>query len=130
MYFRNYGRPKTWLDKRLKREVWQHPSTSNMVNAPKHISSLKNSKFPGFFWLLEAQLSFKNSLLVIWKLLRLFLNTFTADEKYSVLYREHLTHPIHMQLSQKQKPFSEFFSTFLKSRLNFEHIQKKDDTHS
>ena len=35
-----------------------------------------------------------------------------------------------MQLSQKQKPFSEFFSTFLKSRLSFEHIQKKDDTHS
>ena len=35
-----------------------------------------------------------------------------------------------MQLSQKQKAFSEFFSTFLKSRLSFEHIQKKDDTHS
>ena len=101
-----------------------------MVNASKHISSLKNAKFPGFFLLLEAQLSLKNSLLVIRKLLRLFLNTFTADEKYSVLYREHLTHPFHMQLSQKQKPFSEFFSTFLKSRLSFEHIQKKDDTHS
>ena len=29
-----------------------------------------------------------------------------------------------MQLSQKQKTFSKFFSKFLKSRLNFEQIQK------
>ena len=35
-----------------------------------------------------------------------------------------------MQLSQKQKTFSGFFSEVLKSTLNFEHIQKKDDTHS
>ena len=30
-----------------------------------------------------------------------------------------------MQLSQKQNGFSEFCSEFLKSRLNFKHIQKK-----
>ena len=30
-----------------------------------------------------------------------------------------------MQLSQKQKTLSEIFSEFWKSRLNFEHIQKK-----
>ena len=30
-----------------------------------------------------------------------------------------------MQLSPKQETFSEFFSTFLKSSLNFEHFQKK-----
>ena len=34
-----------------------------------------------------------------------------------------------MQLSQKQNNFSEFFVRFLKSRLNFEHFQKKDDSH-
>ena len=33
--------------------------------------------------------------------------------------------PIHMQLSQKLKIFSEFFSAFSKSRVNFEHFQKK-----
>ena len=38
--------------------------------------------------------------------------------------------PIHMQLSQKLKTFSEFFSFISKSRLNFEHFQKKDDAHS
>ena len=35
-----------------------------------------------------------------------------------------------MQLSGKQKTFSEFFAAFLKSSLNFEHFQKKDDSHS
>ena len=33
-----------------------------------------------------------------------------------------------MQLSQEQKTPSEFFSAFLKSRLNFEHIQQKNNT--
>ena len=34
-----------------------------------------------------------------------------------------------MQLSQKQETFSEFLSGFLISSLNFEHFQKKDDSH-
>ena len=38
--------------------------------------------------------------------------------------------PIHMQLSEKVKTFSQFFRAFPKSRLNFEHFQKKDDAHS
>ena len=32
---------------------------------------------------------------------------------------------IQMHLSQKQKIFSEFFSAFSESALNFEHFQKK-----
>ena len=35
-----------------------------------------------------------------------------------------------MELSQQQQTFSEFFSGFLKSSLNFEYFQKKDDSHS
>ena len=35
-----------------------------------------------------------------------------------------------MQLFQKQKNFSKFFPSFMKSRLNFEHFQKQDDPHS
>ena len=35
-----------------------------------------------------------------------------------------------MQLSQKQETFSPFFWGFLKSSLNSEHFQKKDDCHS
>ena len=57
--------------------------------------------------------------------LRAAVNTLAADEKYPVLNRDNLTIPIQMQLSQKQKNFDEFFGAFLKSRLNFEYIEKK-----
>ena len=82
------------------------------------------------YWSLLRQLSYKKSLLVIWKISRLFINTLSADGKYSLFNRDNLTQPIQMQLSRKQKTFSEFFCAFLKSSLNFEHFQKKDDSHS
>ena len=62
---------------------------------------------------------------VLWKILRLFLNTLTDDDKHCLLYRDNLTQPIQILLSQKQQTFSEFFSAFLKSTLNFEHFQNK-----
>ena len=34
-------------------------------------------------------------------------------------------HTIQIHLSQKQKIFSEFFSAFFESALNFEHFEKK-----
>ena len=64
-------------------------------------------------------------MLVLCKILGLFVNTLTDDDKYCLLYRDNLTHPIQILLSQKQKTFSEFFSVFLKSLLNFEHFEKK-----
>ena len=78
---------------------------------------------------LLRQLSYKKSVLVICKIPRLFINTLSADGKNSLLNRDNLTQPIQMQLSGKQKTFSEFFSAFLKSSLNFEHFLKKGDPH-
>ena len=69
-------------------------------------------------------------MLVLCKFLRLLVKTLTDDEKFSLLYRENLMQPIQILLSEKPKIFSEFFSAFLKSTLNFEHFQKKDDPHS
>ena len=64
-------------------------------------------------------------MLVLFKISGLFLNTLTHNDKYCLLYRDNLTQTIQILLSQKQKTFSEFFSPFLKSTLNFEHFQKK-----
>ena len=69
-------------------------------------------------------------MLVLCKILRLLVNTLTDDDKYSLLYRDNLTEPIQILLSQKQNTFSDFFSAFLKPISNFAHIQKKDDPHS
>ena len=82
-------------------------------------------QFYHIYLLLQRQLSLKKSLLVIREILRLFVNTFTPNDKYSFLNREYLTQRIHMYLSQLHKHSSEIFSPFLKSRLNFEHIQEK-----
>ena len=76
------------------------------------------------------QLNCKKSLLAICKILRLFVNTLSAVDKYSLPNREYLTQPIQVQLSQKQKTFPPLFSAFSKSKLKFEHFQKKDDPHS
>ena len=72
----------------------------------------------------------KKSLLVIHKILGLFANTFTADDKHYLLNRDNLAQRIQMQLSQKQKTFSRFSLAFLKSILNFKHLPKNDDSHS
>ena len=69
-------------------------------------------------------------MLVLCNTLRLFVNTLTNDDRYCLLYRDNLTEPIHILLSQKQKTFSEFFSAFLKSTLNFDYFQQNDDPHS
>ena len=82
------------------------------------------------YWSFGRQLSRKKSVLVRRKALYLFVNTLTADDKYSLLNRDNLTQPIRTQLSQKRKAFSQFFLTFSKSALNLEHFQKKDDAHS
>ena len=69
-------------------------------------------------------------MLVLCKFLRLLVRTLTDDEKYSLLYRENLTQPIQILLSQKRKTFSQLFFEFSTSTLNFEHFQKKDHPHS
>ena len=80
-------------------------------------------------WSLPSQLNWKKSLFLTCQILGLLLNTLAADEKYPVLNRDNLTIPIQMQLSQKQKTFSEFFAAFLKFRVNFEYFEKTDDPH-
>ena len=54
----------------------------------------------------------------------------TAIGKCSLPNRDNLMQPIHMQLSEKLKTFSQFFPAFSKSSWSFEHFQKEDDAHS
>ena len=46
MYFRNYGLSKTLLDQCLKSPVSEDPTKSNMGNALKHCSNLKDTSLP------------------------------------------------------------------------------------
>ena len=62
---------------------------------------------------------------MICKILGLFVNPLTADDKYSLLNRGNLFEHLQMQLSEKQKIFSEFFFAFSKFSFNFELFQQK-----
>ena len=72
----------------------------------------------------------KKTVLVIHKILSLFGNTFTANDKHYLVKRDNLTQPIQMRLSEKEKTFSQFSFPFLKSILNFQHSPKKDNPRS
>ena len=63
------------------------------------------------------------------KILGLYVNTLAADEKYLLLDRDNLTIHIQMQLSQKQKTFSQIFGGFWKSRLNLKSFEKRGGPH-
>ena len=65
------------------------------------------------------------SLLVISEILRLFVRTFTANNKSSLGNSEHFRQPIQMQLSKEQNIFFDFFAPFLKSTSNFERSKTK-----
>ena len=67
---------------------------------------------------------------MIHKILRVFVHPMTVLDKHYLLNRDKLTRPIQVQLSQKQKAFSDFLFAFLKSLLNFKDLVKKDDPHS
>ena len=72
-----------------------------------------------------ANLIWKMSPLVLGEILEVFLNILTADGKYRVQGCGNMQLPIQMQLSEKQKIFSEIFIPFLESTSNFKHFEKK-----
>ena len=61
----------------------------------------------------------KKSLLVIHKMLRLFASSLIVDDKHYLLNTDNITQPIQMQLYQKQKKISEFFSCISKIFIKF-----------
>ena len=119
--------PKRLLDKCLKSTVSEDPSRSNTVSVPKHCWNQNHSTFIIFIHDYQVNLVEKSLSLLTCQIFALLLNTLAADEKYPVLNRDNLTIPIQMQLSRKQKTFSQFFAAFLKSSLKFKSFGEKDD---
>ena len=65
------------------------------------------------------------SALVKSEIFRLFLNTFTPDDKYSRHYKQIFWQQLQTTLSQKGNRFCEFCIAFLKCTWNLEHSQEK-----
>ena len=98
----------------------------NMLPGSKHCWNQQGTTYPLFSWI-RGKLSWKKSALVRSEILRLFVNTLTADDKYSCGIMQNLPQQFQTPLSQKQKTFSWFFIAFLKFAWNLEHCQRKDE---
>ena len=83
-----------------------------MLNGSKTVEIYKTATL-SYLLITANEIVLKKSVLVTSKFLGLFVNTLTADDKYSVFIRDVLTQSIQMQLSKKQKSFlSTFFCIF------------------
>ena len=72
----------------------------------------------------------QKSLLDTWKFFRLFLNTLTANDKYSLNSKDKWMQTIQMLLSEKQKKFFWSFFCVFRICIKFWTFLKKDDPHS
>ena len=95
MYFWIYGLRKTCLDKCLK--------------SPLLLLKSERDYLYNIYWSLWREFRLNKSHWLLCKILGLFVNPFTAHEKYSLLNRDYLMQHIQMQLSKKKKVFLVFF---------------------
>ena len=65
------------------------------------------------------------SALVTSQIFRLFVNTLTPDDKYSLRYKQIFWQQLQTNLSQKGKTLFGFLIAFLKCASNLEHSEKK-----
>ena len=67
------------------------------------------------------------SVLVTSEIFRLFVNTFTPDDKYSHRYMQIFWQKLQTPLSQKEMAFFRFFIAFLKCAWNLQNSEKKEE---
>ena len=66
---------------------------------------------------------------MIFKVLGLFVNTVTADDKYFLLTRNNLLEDLQMHISRKKNLFLNFFLRFQNLDPTFTISEKKGDPH-
>ena len=95
-------------------------------------TSLKSARHH-YYWIFPwiwHKLSWKNSFLVRSEILGLFVNTVTAEYKYSRRNMQNYQQQHQTQLSQKRKAFSGYFIVFQKCTSSLEHFEEKDEPSS
>ena len=94
-----------WLVKNLKSIISDHLVTVNMLNSLKNCTTA----LPSYCFITFAKIELENVRVRVSETLGVFVNTLTADDKYSLCNRKNLPQPIQLQLSKKNK----FFLAFL-----------------
>ena len=97
---------------------------SQYVKASQLLGKSPCEPFYHVLWPLLGTLIWNMPSLVLGEIFGMFVNTLTSDRKYPVQGCENLQLPIHMQLSEKKKTFSQFYFPFLESTSNFKILKK------
>ena len=125
MYLPNYRLWKSLLENSLNSTVLEDALAVNMWSRPNCSWNLHDRAFIALLLSFLGKLIWIMCPIVLGEILGMFVNTLTADGKYSVQGCEKLQLPIQMQLYEKRKTFSQFFVSFLESTSKFKHFEKK-----
>ena len=114
----------TWTS---KRSSFRRPCCNQPVNGFQTLLKSARHHYYLIFPCIWDILSWKKSALVWSEILRLFVNTLTADNKNSRCNVHNFARQVQTSLSRKQKTFCGFFIAFLKCAWNSKHFEKKDE---
>ena len=110
-----------------RRSSFRTPFGNQRVNGfQKPLKIEKHHYYPFFPWI-PGKVSSKNTALLWSKILRLFANTLTADDKYSCRNMQNFLQQLPTLLSEKRITFSGFFIPFLKCAWNLKYFEKKNE---
>ena len=122
--------PKDVAIEASRKSCFRRPFGNQRINwfqTPLKVAS--HHYYPFSSWI-SGKLSWKKTAFLWLKILRLFVNTLTADDKYSCRKMQEFLQQLQTLLSQKRKTLSGFFIAFLKCAWNLKDFEKKDECHS
>ena len=106
-----------------RRSPFKSPFGNQRVNGfQTPLKEARHNYYP-FFASISGKLSWKTTALLWSKILRLFANTLTADDKNPCHNMQNFLQQLQTLLSEKRKTFSGFFIAFLKCAWNLEHFE-------
>ena len=119
--------PKEAATETSRRSYFRTPFGNQRVNGFQTPLKVATHHYCPLFSWISAKLSWKKTALLWLKILRLFVNTLTADDKYSCRNMQTFLQQLQTPLYQKRKTFSGFFIVFLKCAWNLEHFGTNDE---
>ena len=108
-----------------RRSCFKTPFGNQRVNGFQTPLKVARHHYYPFSSKISGKLSWKKTALLWSKILRLFANTLTSDDKYSCRNTQNFLQQLPTFLSRKRKTFSGFFIPFLKCAYYLEHFEKK-----
>ena len=97
-----------------RRSCFRTPFRNQRINGFQTPLKVATHNYYPFFPWISGKLSWKKTALLSLKILRLFVNTLTADDKYSYRNMQNFPQQLQTLLSQKRKTLSWYFIPFLK----------------